>query len=509
MGALPVMTKISFMKLVKTKFLKRILVLFALVLVLRVYIGLYQNAFIDDAFITFQYARNLRTHQTWGFYPGITTNTATSPLNVLLTALFGIIIPDLVTAAIWLAVIESILLVGILLLISENLFQNFSFGILASIAILTNPLLVSTLGLETLLFILFVLVNIFLYIRKKWFLLAVALALLVLTRPDGILLFFILFWFVGEKNRKLSSKIKFIAIFGLCLLPWYLFSWIHLGSFFPDTLLLKVNQNWNGLHYIFGIGLYLYKYPLQTIFALIWSALGIYCLITERHQIPPALKFLLIFGWTYFLAYSFLRVPPYHWYYAPVAISLNLVGIWSLTNWLQNMPEHKILTKKIRQLILIIVMISSIGVIFWQSSDFPPSETPIHSNWATQQQYQEIGNWLKHNLEPGVKIKLNGEIGTLAFYSEHRLLDMFSCRYEQQLKVNQLLQQNGLARIFARINFFWFDPGEPCWPTEYLLGFDQRRTSHQEELEVLMEWPIFSNWSEEKRVVLWVLEERD
>ena len=185
------MTKISFMKLVKTKFLKRILVLFALVLVLRVYIGLYQNAFIDDAFITFQYARNLRTHQTWGFYPGITTNTATSPLNVLLTALFGIIIPDLVTAAIWLAVIESILLVGILLLISENLFQNFSFGILASIAILTNPLLVSTLGLETLLFILFVLVNIFLYIRKKWFLLAVALALLVLTRPDGILLFFI------------------------------------------------------------------------------------------------------------------------------------------------------------------------------------------------------------------------------------------------------------------------------------------------------------------------------
>ena len=44
------------------------------------YLNRLRNALIDDAFITLQYASNLRHHACWGFLPNETANTATSPL---------------------------------------------------------------------------------------------------------------------------------------------------------------------------------------------------------------------------------------------------------------------------------------------------------------------------------------------------------------------------------------------------------------------------------------------
>ena len=42
---------------------------------------------IDDAYITLSYARNVAEHLHWGMIPTEESNTATSPLNVLLLAL--------------------------------------------------------------------------------------------------------------------------------------------------------------------------------------------------------------------------------------------------------------------------------------------------------------------------------------------------------------------------------------------------------------------------------------
>src|SRR5262245_66323254 len=54
---------------------------------LALYLSLFRDSLIDDAFITLSYARSLVTSGTWGFYPGHVSNTATSPLNVMLLAL--------------------------------------------------------------------------------------------------------------------------------------------------------------------------------------------------------------------------------------------------------------------------------------------------------------------------------------------------------------------------------------------------------------------------------------
>jgi len=55
------------------------------------YLMVLRTALIDDAFITLRYAKTLLKSGTWGFYPGHISNTATSPLNVLLLALFSVV----------------------------------------------------------------------------------------------------------------------------------------------------------------------------------------------------------------------------------------------------------------------------------------------------------------------------------------------------------------------------------------------------------------------------------
>ena len=323
------------MKITLQKHLKPTIICLGLLVIIRVYLGLFQNAFIDDAFITFQYARNLRDHLTWGFFPGVTTNTATSPLNVILTALMGVVFKDFVEAAVWLATLEVTALSVLLLRLSKRMTNNLGFGIVGIFLTLGNPLLISTFGLETLLFGLLVVLSLYLFENQRWLGLALSLAALVLTRPDGLLLFVIMFGFTIRKKIAFTEKIRFLILFVVTLMPWYLFSWIQLGSLLPDTFLLKVNQNWQGLHYVFGIGLYLFKYPLATILALIAVPLGILGMITKRKEIPPTIRALFWFGVSYFCAYSLLRVPPYHWYYTPVAVSINLVGIWIFTQWFQ------------------------------------------------------------------------------------------------------------------------------------------------------------------------------
>src|SRR5215210_951695 len=153
------------------------------------YFQLFREALIDDTFITLQYARTLRDHGIWGFYPWEVTNTATSPLNVLLTSAISLSVPDLVQATLALATLEALALLGFLLLLSQHITRGYAFGAFSFLAIVGNPLLLSTIGLEPLLYTTLLVACIYAFLIQHYTSLAVLLALLTLTRPDGVLLF--------------------------------------------------------------------------------------------------------------------------------------------------------------------------------------------------------------------------------------------------------------------------------------------------------------------------------
>jgi hypothetical protein len=149
-------------------------------------------------------------------FPDRVANTATSPLNVLLTAAVSTISLSAPRASALLTTVELIALLACLLRVSHTVFGNSYFGLFAFVGLATNPLLVSTLGLEGFLFTTLFVASILCWLTRRWWLLGVSVGLLTLARPDGALLFLILFA-VGP--RGLRPRATLALVYTLTLLP--------------------------------------------------------------------------------------------------------------------------------------------------------------------------------------------------------------------------------------------------------------------------------------------------
>ncbi|MDI7277296.1 MAG: hypothetical protein QME94_15070 [Anaerolineae bacterium] len=457
------------------------------------YLCLFSGALIDDAYITLQYARNLRDHGQWGFYAGHIANTATSPLNVALTALTAFLVPELPGAAILLATGEVLVAICFLLRISRDLFRSPHFGLFASVALLANPLIVSTLGLECILSLSLFIWALYLCLRQRGRLLAVILSLLTLARPDGILaaIAFITFYERAPSPRAASRRTVFLYYL-LCLVPWYAFSWRFLGSAFPDTLLIKLTQPpWDTWTFRNGPFLYLRKFPLETLASvaflpaapLAWrdpSTRRIACLIAA-------------FGCLHYPTYSAMNVPPYHWYYAPTVAGLALLGALGLASLRQVHPRLGLAA--IVPLACMAVIVAHLGL--------PVREMPIHTNWATPEQYRQIAGWIRQSTPPGATIRVHAEIGTLAFYSGRPLLDSFSCRAELRPILTDTLSAGGPAAFLLALNYANLPDLAPCGPSDYLLwGFPSISEVHDVPGSWVKDWRIGTRYEPSGLVVL-------
>src|SRR4030095_6885954 len=122
----------------------------------------------------------------------------------------------------------------------------------------------------------------------KWKLLAVGLALITITRFEGILFFMVALLLVPT----LKWRLPFAGIYLLCVFPWYIFSWIYLGSLFPDTLFIKlVQRSWGHWDFFNGLDLYSRVYPMEII--LSFSLLPFVLLLFNRTvRGAPAIRFL-------------------------------------------------------------------------------------------------------------------------------------------------------------------------------------------------------------------------
>ncbi|TMM10130.1 MAG: hypothetical protein E6G01_18680, partial [Actinobacteria bacterium] len=108
--------------------------------------ALVRTSIIDDAYITLSYARNVAFHLHWGLNPQQTSNTATSPLNVLILALLisALRHPMLAMAASFVA--GNVVLAYALLRVTRQLRLPPWSAALGCGLVLLNPLLDSAVG---------------------------------------------------------------------------------------------------------------------------------------------------------------------------------------------------------------------------------------------------------------------------------------------------------------------------------------------------------------------------
>lgn len=415
----------------------------------------FMNALIDDTFITLVYARNLAEHGRWGFFKDETANAVTSPLNVALLALGTKLLRDPVRAAHWLTAFEWGAIVIVLWQISKRLFRSNRFAICCAIALMANPLLLSTIGLESDLYIFIFLLNVYLFIAHRWNLLAVALALLGITRIDGVLAFLAFFFFLPRR----CGKAKFVAIYITVLLPWYLFSWIFIGSFFPDTLFIKASQktfgNWGFYN---GIIMYFKQYPLQTLASLLFFPAVPLILLPGPKRAKRIARMVLAYAALHFIGYALLRVPPYPWYYISEIAGIAFAGSLGLVLLARAVRHRGRWLSGVAFWPVAALPILFIALYFIRERSFIPEKVPIFTNWTTRRNYCAMAQSLKEVAPSGEKVHCLCEIGTLAYYSGLDLRNEFSDRRYLLDLIERVIKPRGLRKLFTRINFYWLKP---------------------------------------------------
>ena len=480
----------------------------AITIALYGYARIFQSTYIDDTYITLQYVRNLADHFSWGFFPGQTTNTATSPLNVIVLAGAAKLTGSALTAVALMMAIEWTLTLAVLLRISRQVTGTAHAGVLIFVIIATNPLLLSAIGLEGSLYILLLLTALLLFLTDRWGPIAVALGLLTITRPEGVLFLGIVLLCIPTGWR---TRGRILVAYGLTILPWYLFSWVKLGSLIPDTLLIKVDQQpWEGTTlFVNGPLLYLDRFPAATVgsvWPLLFVPLAIPALRRSTAVARRAMAALALYGVAHYLAYSALAVPPFHWYYTHEIVAIAVLGglgAAEAVRWLTGRSGR--IDRRLAWAATILPAATLITLL--AGSGDPLGQAMIHSNWARPDQYRAIAATIQTEVAPGETIDFRGEVGTLAYYSDRYLLDTFTDMSRTSAAIDRLRDgQPAPVQWVLDLNFRWRNDPAPLPPPSFVIDFAAPRVppgvDPTTDPNYVDAWITWSRWVPFNRIVL-------
>jgi hypothetical protein len=439
----------------------------------------------DDAYISLSAARNLAVHGEWAIVKGLTANTSTSPLNVLalaaltfVTRLWG---PGDPVAA--LGILNVVVTAGIgwvLARICQRLELSAGWAVLAGALVVCNPFVLSAVGLEVLLIPAVVLVMVWCALegRAVWF--GAAAGLAVLVRLD-LLVFVVV---IAALSPVIRARLRVAAAgFAAAAGPWYLFSWIALGSALPDTFLIKQGQatDVGGYGYLSGPIMYFDSNAWRTVAAfgpaalglsLVLAGLGSYAVSRKPlATIPGPLLALGLSGVLYYLAYVVLDTVPYHWYYvAPMATLASFAVLaaglcWKTSGGISGRVAGGALTS--------LLVALGFGAVYYDTEEGVPWEAPpIFGNWASAKDYERVGRAVGA-IVGDAPVKSPGEIGTLAYYCDCVIVDEFSDRglVIKDRLLPRLAKANRPARALLRANYVFLDyrvpPVIPAFDLQY------------------------------------------
>lgn len=400
---------------------------------------------IDDTFITLSYARNLAFHGEWALIEGSKSNTATSPLNVLLLAALTIVVRNAVLACGVLFVGCCVLIILAFRRLCITTQTSLGAAPFATALIIANPVVSSSIGLEVLLgTVLLAWIAVFAGEHSAASL-GVASGLLLVTRID---LAIVAAGLILIRPQPLRRCWITAGLATLTALPWFAISWVLLGSAIPDTVVIKTGQRaWNGWEYLNGIGLYFETYPVAIPLMVSVPVLGLLLLIAgcavRSWKIP-----LFAYSWgagglAYYVAYSFLEVPPYHWYYGPpvVAGTVAFAGaVFSAKFLLRNAG------------IVVGATMIAAGLVLWGWAAICREVVPITTNHATADEYRSIGRQIS-DVSHQAPVLTGGEIGALAYYCECPVVDTFSDRGALAADLLAKREERGIAGWLWKMNF--------------------------------------------------------
>jgi hypothetical protein len=395
---------------------------------------------IDDAFITFRYARNLLAGSGLVYNAGEHVLGTTTPLYAcLLAAIAGVTRSENYP---WLALLVNSLADALTCLLLVDLGRRLSgrraVGLLAGLLWAIAPMSVTFAigGMETSVFILLLTATGLAYVRGQARLAAVLAGLLLLTRPDGALLVApLVVDLVARRARERAFPLVEALLFLGSLAPWAIIATVYYGSpvphsvaakalayrLEPEAALVRLIQHYGTPFFerdVLGEAWPLIGFVLYLALSLIGSLAA---LRRDSRAWPLAL-----FPWLYLAAYSAANPLIFRWYLAPPLPFYLLFVLTGLSRLLEDLARAVRGTPRAVTPGLAIagasMLLLSLNQWTWRPDHGPGRPAPKMAWHALELLYARIGQ----ALAPGAgadTVVAAGDVGALGYYSGARILD--------------------------------------------------------------------------------------
>jgi arabinofuranosyltransferase len=389
-------------------------------------LNVYRYNFIsDDSFITLRYARNLVQGEGLVFNPGERVEGFTSMLWTLLLSLCGLIGIDLLAAARILGVVAGLTTI----ILTYRLFHALNGSEVQSVLGLFAPLMLAVngafacwagSGMETALFVCLTMGSYLMVLEERWVFATVLTSACILTRPEGMLVFGLLFLFQfirawGDKKRLWLGWLLACGITASGLVAFRLF---YFQDWLPNTFYAKTGGEWNQI--IRGFK-YLAEYCADYEGLLLIAApVGYFLLVGELKSRFLAVTVVALWGATVWVGGDGL--PMYRFALAPLPFLLVLQG-----RLIKNLCHHVI--KSSRYTPKKVGYGLAIVVLFWAVIHLSNPIVGSHHRLYEYQKKVEIPRWtlvgklFKENVSKQDSLAAV-PIGAVSYYSELYVYDM-------------------------------------------------------------------------------------
>jgi len=402
---------------------------------------------VDDAYITFRYARNLLAGNGFVFNSGEPILGTTTPLFTLLLAAVGLFTGGAQAPFPEIALGLSALVDGfsaiLLLKIGQRLGAVWA-GAAAALAWAIAPFSVTFAigGLETSFYVFLLLAACWAYLEKRYPLAALLAALSLLTRPDALLLTLPLALdriFLSLRRGEPRPQRNETLLFALPLLAWALFAWLYFGSPVPQSLLAK-----SAAYHLPPLSAFVrllqhYATPFleHLSFGLGWVKVGLLLFpflflagaraaFKRERGIWP----LAAFPWIYFIAFAVANPLIFRWYLTPplpfyflfILIGLQTVELDLFKYFKLNSPR---VMNIVYALAFIFPLLSLRGWTLHPGQQ-PDRPAPEMAWIELELLYKQAAEHLAPELaaRPQPLTIAAGDVGVLGYFTDARILDL-------------------------------------------------------------------------------------
>lgn len=418
-------------------------ILYPLVIILTLTIATrlpFTSVTVDDAYITFRYARNIAGGLGFVYNAGEPVLGTTTPLYTLILALLARLGLDMIAVGKFINILADAGTAIVIFRVLLGLTNRYVAWAGAFLFIFSSMnLLYAAAGMETGLYTFLLMLTLLLASRGNIGAAAVAGGVLVLVRPDGLIALAAVGVFSLGRHVPVREAFKGLVLFGALQVPWTVFAIWYFGSPVPHSITAKAltYASADSLDWAVGATSRLSEGSLlgAVVIALAFLV-GCGSVLWVRPRRPTVI--FVIWFVLYGAAFSLARAPQHPWYYSPLMPVIFLFCCLGA----EQISTRLFAFRRMRQAIKSIPR--PVGVVGTGLLALLISVLSLVNTWSLAQQelsfqnhlFIPISDWLSRNATDESTICLES-FGAIGWYTNRPILDEGGLTTEKTRVINE------------------------------------------------------------------------